>query len=795
MFRLPCRAGIGGVRSSHAEGGAGAPESPVCGYCRKCARVLFRKYKHFLYRYIIVKTSYDIFSKNIVSLKDRQTKCFPRSQVVLKLVSVLKPVCSVFFGRGQVMKLSLKIPLLVIITIFIVSISIGLSSIIISSTMVEESANRALVNQAVLGTDLIRDALYARLAVLQELANREGVQSMDWNWQRRSLLPNVERAGYLDLGIVDKRGLAHYIKDESSANLADRDYVIKALGGAQAVSDVLISRVTNKPVVMYAVPIIDSSGSVAGALIGRQDGSALNQTTKKVKHGNSGYSYMTNKDGVVISHRDINLVLHQHNLIAEAEETPLMRPLANAIRASQNEGSGFVRYVYNDKKMAAGFASIPEFSWTLFVTIDDKELTAGIDRLIFLIISFMVVFIIAGLAAAYFLGRSIAKPIGDVAYTLCDIAGGEGDLTQEIPVKNTKDRDELSDLAYYFNLTIKKIRALVIDVKNKVISLSVTGEELAVNMTETTDAINQIAANILGVKTRVVSQNNGIKKTDASMEQITGSVSELNESVGEQHRGVSKSVTAIQNLIGKTNEALNSLNENMHSIQELASASGVGKAGVQEVSANIQEICRESEDLLKFNEVMENIAGQTNLLSMNAAIEAAHAGESGKGFAVVAAEIRKLAESSSEQSKTINIVLKKIKSAIDKIGISAEDVLKKFEAIDRDIKIVTAQEERIQRVMKSQEYDSGILLEAINKLSELTGKVKEVAQNMLAESGNVINESTILKSKTGEITEGMTEMAIGAEQINHSVNHVNDISIENKEHVEDLVKAVSRFKV
>ncbi|MDR1108015.1 MAG: methyl-accepting chemotaxis protein [Spirochaetaceae bacterium] len=693
------------------------------------------------------------------------------------------------------MKLSLKIPLLVIITIFIVSISIGLSSIIISSTMVEESANRALVNQAVLGTDLIRDALYARLAVLQELANREGVQSMDWNWQRRSLLPNVERAGYLDLGIVDKRGLAHYIKDESSANLADRDYVIKALGGAQAVSDVLISRVTNKPVVMYAVPIIDSSGSVAGALIGRQDGSALNQTTKKVKHGNSGYSYMTNKDGVVISHRDINLVLHQHNLIAEAEETPLMRPLANAIRASQNEGSGFVRYVYNDKKMAAGFASIPEFSWTLFVTIDDKELTAGIDRLIFLIISFMVVFIIAGLAAAYFLGRSIAKPIGDVAYTLCDIAGGEGDLTQEIPVKNTKDRDELSDLAYYFNLTIKKIRALVIDVKNKVISLSVTGEELAVNMTETTDAINQIAANILGVKTRVVSQNNGIKKTDASMEQITGSVSELNESVGEQHRGVSKSVTAIQNLIGKTNEALNSLNENMHSIQELASASGVGKAGVQEVSANIQEICRESEDLLKFNEVMENIAGQTNLLSMNAAIEAAHAGESGKGFAVVAAEIRKLAESSSEQSKTINIVLKKIKSAIDKIGISAEDVLKKFEAIDRDIKIVTAQEERIQRVMKSQEYDSGILLEAINKLSELTGKVKEVAQNMLAESGNVINESTILKSKTGEITEGMTEMAIGAEQINHSVNHVNDISIENKEHVEDLVKAVSRFKV
>jgi methyl-accepting chemotaxis protein len=667
------------------------------------------------------------------------------------------------------MKLSLKIPLMVIITVFMVSISIGLSAIIISSNMVKESASRSLVNQAVLGAELIRNALYARLAVLRELASREGVQSMDWNRQRSSLLSSVERAGCLDLGIVDKRGLARYIKGDAAANLADRDYVIQALSGGQAVSAVLISRVTNKPVVMYAVPVTDSSGSVVGALIGRQDGSALNQITTKVKYGNSGYSCLINKEGAVISRQDINRGVYQYNPIAEAESGPLMRSLAKVPRASPPGDAGFVRYVYNGKKMAAGFAPIPEFNWTLFVTVDDTELTAGTDRLIFLIISFMAVFISAGFVAAYFLGRSIAKPIGDAAYALGGIAGGEGDLPGELPVKNTKARDELGDLACYFNLTIKKIRTLVMGVKNKVIFLSVTGEELAVNMSETAGAIMRIAANIPGVKARVDSQNKGIKRDGASGEPVAGSVSEFNESVDEQHLGAGKSATAIQNLMEKTNEAVMGLRDNMRSIQELASASECGKAGVREVAADIQEIFRESEDLLKFNEAMENIASRTNLLSINAEIEAAHAGESGKGFAVVAADICKLAESSREQSKTINIISKKIKAAIDRVRISAEDALKKFEAIDGDIKMVAEQEERIQRVMESQERDSGILAEVINKLFELTGKVKQAAKNMLAENENGIDESTLLKSKAVETTGG--------------------------EHDEDPVKVASRFKV
>jgi methyl-accepting chemotaxis protein len=114
---------------------------------------------------------------------------------------------------------------------------------------------------------------------------------------------------------------------------------------------------------------------------------------------------------------------------------------------------------------------------------------------------------------------------------------------------------------------------------------------------------------------------------------------------------------------------------------------------------------------------MENIASQTNLLSMNAAIEAAHAGETGKGFAVVAGEIRKLAESSRLQSKTIGDVLKKIKASIDKITKSTENVLTKFEAMDSGVKTVVNQEENIRNAMEEQGQGSRQVLNSVSGIT------------------------------------------------------------------------------
>jgi len=192
---------------------------------------------------------------------------------------------------------------------------------------------------------------------------------------------------------------------------------------------------------------------------------------------------------------------------------------------------------------------------------------------------------------------------------------------------------------------------------------------------------------------------------------------------------------------------------------------------------------------------MENIASQTNLLSMNAAIEAAHAGEAGKGFAVVAGEIRKLAENSSAQSKTISAVLKKIKSSIDKITQSTNNVLLKFEVIDEHIKTVSEQEENIRNAMEEQSQGSKQVLEAVGNLNDITQHVKSESEEMRTGSKEIINEGKNLEIITQEITGGMNEMATGADQINIAVNQVNDLTVINHEKVETLMLEVSRFKV
>jgi methyl-accepting chemotaxis protein len=279
------------------------------------------------------------------------------------------------------------------------------------------------------------------------------------------------------------------------------------------------------------------------------------------------------------------------------------------------------------------------------------------------------------------------------------------------------------------------------------------------------------------------------------MEQITANIGKLKGHVDRQGESVAQSSSAIEEMLANIRSVTQTLVKNSDNVKSLIEASEVGRTGLQEVSTDIQEIARESEGLLEINAVMENIASQTNLLSMNAAIEAAHAGEAGKGFAVVADEIRKLAENSGEQSKTISAVLKKIKDSIDKITRSTGSVLDKFEAIDTGIRTVSDQEENIRCAMEEQSVGSKQILEAIGQLNEATRLVKDSSEEMLDGSRQIIRESKNLELATQEISNGMNEMASGAGQINSAVNQVNELSGQNRNNIDILVKEVSLFRV
>jgi methyl-accepting chemotaxis protein len=407
-----------------------------------------------------------------------------------------------------------------------------------------------------------------------------------------------------------------------------------------------------------------------------------------------------------------------------------------------------------------------------------------------IIIALLIAAIVVSILLAVIITSNITKPIEKTAKVLKIVA--EGDMTQNIDVDT---KDEIGDLVNGLNLTVDKIKSMIRIIKNQAVTLDAVGADLSSNMNETAASVNQITANIQSIKSRVINQSSSVTETNATMEQVIVNINKLNGHVEDQANTISKRSAFIQAMVTNINSVNDTLLKNMENVQTLKEASEVSRHGLHEVAEDIQEIARESEGLLEINSVMENIASQTNLLSMNAAIEAAHAGEAGKGFAVVAAEIRKLAESSSAQSKTIGNVLKKIKGSIDKITKSTENVLNKFESIDSGIKTVAEQAENIRQAMDEQGEGSKQLLQGTSNLNEITKQVRNGSEEMLVGSKEVLTESQNLERVTQEITGGMNEMASGAEQMNIAVRHVDELSGKNRESIEALLHEVSRFKV
>jgi methyl-accepting chemotaxis protein len=690
------------------------------------------------------------------------------------------------------MKLSARISLLTGVLLFALTIAIGFTAFMVSSRVIEAVARESLANQAALGADLVKASINSQLRILREFATRSEVLTRDIRNLDLSFNKNIDDAGFLDIALVGAGGTAHYFKERTTAFLGDRDYVKNALAGRDSVSDVLISRVTGASVVMLGVPVYAGNGLVAGALIGRMDGNALAEITNNVKFGKTGYAYMINESGVFVSDKDSELVSQQYNPLEAAKTDPKAESLARAVRVMLYNESGFLTYEFNGRDNYASFVPVKGYAWKFVVVAERKELLAGVTRLITFIAGTGLILLVIGIIMAILTGRSVSRPVSFAARALKNISEGEGDLTRRLDINS---RDELGDLARYFNKMLAKIEALILVIKDRALTLRQIGGGLTENTELTAESIKDINDAITNVNTRVKEQNKLVNTSIAAMSLVSENIDSLNEEVEKQAQSAAQSSSAIEKMLASIRAVTDTLVANDENVKRLMGASDIGRNGLANVAADIQGIAGESDGLLEINAVMENIASQTNLLSMNAAIEAAHAGESGKGFAVVADEIRKLAVSSAEQSKTISLVLKKIKSSIDKITLSTGSVLSEFEAIDDGVKTVARQESMIRGAMEEQGEGSRLILDAVERLRSSTQLVKEGTMEMLNTSKAVISESKNLESLSAQIKFSMDEMALGAGNIVSSVHQVNEAGSMNKANIDALVEEVSRFKV
>ena len=595
----------------------------------------------------------------------------------------------------------------------------------------------------------------------------------------------------VELDFSDLDGIVHSI--DGDAQIGDRDWFKMARSGKPFISEPLLARTTQKLIQVISVPIYDNNHQIVGVLSADIDGLWLSGQIKDIVVGQTGYCYILGFTGIAIAHKNSDAVKNRLNMVEKSKTDESLVSLGLfAQRAIDSDKSEVGTYIYNGVKNIASYTEMKSSGWTIVITAPYNEFMGTVNSLRTSMIGIGVVILVIALIIVYLIAGAMVKPVQTAVDVLKNIAQGEGDLTVRLPVTGN---DEVTDLSEYFNETIVKIGTSIQQVGINSNTMEEIGNELASNMAETASAVHQISANIDGVKQQAMTQAASVTETAATIEEIVRTIKQLNTSIETQAASVAQSSSSVEQMVANIASIGQTLDKTDEVVKDLTAATGDGKATLVTSNSVTQKIAEESGSLMEASSVIQHIASQTNLLAMNAAIEAAHAGEAGKGFAVVADEIRKLAEESSAQGKTITTTLKTLSGEIETLSASSKTVEAKFNAIFTLAEQVKEMSARLTEAMDEQENGSKEVLTAIKSINTVTVEVQAGSEEMLKGSESVAGEMQKLDALTRIITDSMNEMASGAVQISNAVQEVSEITQRNKQSIENLAEEVGKFKV
>lgn len=377
-----------------------------------------------------------------------------------------------------------------------------------------------------------------------------------------------------------------------------------------------------------------------------------------------------------------------------------------------------------------------------------------------------------------------------LATRLTDIGSGDGDLTSRIVVKS---KDEIGVVASSFNGFVQTLHGIMKTVRNSVEGLAKSSQGLSGSVSATQDALKNINADVERVISQMNMQSDEIESVSHTMERIGGNVSALNDIIVRQTEGVNKSFQTVEEMLTSIRSVTDALENNVVRFSHLTESSEAGFKNISDVRTKILDISAKSERMSEANAVIQSIASQTNLLAMNAAIEAAHAGEAGQGFAVVADEIRKLAENSAGQSKFISAALKELVSAVELVVSSSETAGKSFEDVRQAIESVTDEQEAIRTAMDKQRDKSIQVSEVFKTIKNLTEDVRTGAEEMNADNKNILEKTEALVEITAGIGSTMKNMAHSSEDIKNAVETVAELQTAAAEGVRTVQSEIDRF--
>ncbi|MBO6176747.1 MAG: HAMP domain-containing protein [Treponema sp.] len=538
-----------------------------------------------------------------------------------------------------------------------------------------------------------------------------------------------------------------------------------------------------------ARPAYNNRGDLIGVFAGAVKLDEIDKMISSLTMGKNGKAILVGSNGVLISHiRGMDKYMD----LSYSDKAGYKGLDEIALKACNGQsGEGY----YTDPDGVTTFASytpVEGTPWSAILTIPQSQIDAAGNSLgtVIIFISIFVGLIVS--AACSFMLVIAVKPLRIVQNSIQHIASGDADLTQQIVVKS---KNEIGALGDGFNAFMDKLRTIVGGVKDSKEMLGDVNVGLQKRIEDNGSSISEIIQDLNNIGSQVQNQAASVSETASAVEEISQNIESLERMIETQSSGVTQASAAVEEMIGNIRSVNVSVGHMAESFESLTRNAEDGIQRQNDVNIRIKKIEEQSKTLQTANKTISDIASQTNMLAMNAAIEAAHAGKAGQGFSVVADEIRKLSETSSAQSKTIREELKKIAGSIDDVVNASQASSDSFAAVNNSINETQQLVLQIKSAMEEQQEGSKQIGDALKLMNDNTSEVRAASHEMAEGNKSILVEVDQLRNTTGEIKDSMDKISKSAGNIRETSNSLSEIADSVEAAVGQIGNQIDLFTV
>jgi methyl-accepting chemotaxis protein len=656
--------------------------------------------------------------------------------------------------------------------------------------------------------DLVVMSFNARIQSMDPVSAKSAIDQFFTGWGR-----------YETMIVTDLSGKSISTSDNKPLDLSDRQYVKDALSGQVVISQPVFSKATGNLIMAIAAPV-KKDGNTVGVVIATVPMTYIANLMSSAQLGKTGEAYLINSDGFFITpSRNVERLIKEERVKKAAElELKIDTYGSQQALAGKTDLAEYKDYLGND--VIGAYHWIEGQKWGIVVEQDAAEAYAAVTNIRNILIVLILIALILIIIIAIFIANSISKPIQSMASTAKLMA--EGKINQEITYKSRDEIGELADsfremisfqrsmadsaellanrdltaeitpksdedvLGVAFERMLRHLREAISQVASNAHNLNAASDQLAQASDQAGQATSQIATTIQQVARGTTQQTEAATHSAASVEELRRAIENVSKGAQAQAEAVSKMAALTGSLSSSITQVAGNANGVSIESNKAASAAREGSTTVTETiqgmetirdkvgfsAQKVQEMGNRSDQIGAIVETIDDIASQTNLLALNAAIEAARAGEHGKGFAVVADEVRKLAERSSSATKEIGSLIRSIQETVSEA--------------------VTAMNESAAEVETGTERASraGTALENILKAAEAVNEQAQLAADAVGQMGSLSNELVAAADDVSAIVEENTaateEMAAGSTEITQAIDNIASVSEENSAAVEEV---------